>query len=178
MSENEVCEKLVAATIQSVAKACEVLGYRVSVPHVVFNLRGITAGMAFSYVEGFTPLIRYNLGLAKENLEAFLDNTVPHEVAHIVANRHFGKNCGHKREWQWVMRKVYGIEPKRCHQYDVSAHRIRKTFIHIYKCGCGECRTGTKHHNLIQNAPDRRIICSVCRQVLKKENYIRSVERH
>jgi len=178
MSENEVCKKLVAATIQSVEKAGEVLGNKFPVPHVVFNLRGTTAGMAYSYGAGFTPLIRYNLGIAKENLEAFLDRTVPHEVSHIVANRYFGKNCGHKQEWKWVMREVYGKEPSRCHQYDVKAHRARRTFIHIYKCGCGECKVGTKHHNIIQQSPEKRIFCCACKQIIKKEDYIKSRERH
>jgi len=180
MSENEVCEKLVAATIQSVAKAGEVLGNRFPVPELLFDLRGTTAGRAYTYLNAdfMLPKIRYNMRLAKENLENFVNRTVPHEVSHIIANRHFGKNCGHGREWKWVMVNVFGVEPKRCHDYNVEGHRVRKTFIHVYTCGCGECKVGTKHHNIIQQSPERRIFCCACRQTINKENYITSRERH
>ena len=33
-----------------------------------------------------------------------LDDTVPHEVAHIIANQIFGKQCAHGKEWEEVMK--------------------------------------------------------------------------
>jgi len=154
MSDYEIRKKLVAATVQSVAKAREVLGVRMSAPPVVFDLRGTTAGIAITTRDFFQIVpskIRYNLGLARENLESFVSKTIPHEVSHLVANVHFGKNCGHGREWKYVMQKVFGIEPNRCHQYDVRNHRARQTKVHVYRCACGEINIGTKHHNLIHS---------------------------
>lgn len=89
-----------------------------------FELQGTTAGKAWTNRNGTGRiLISYNLTLAMENQETFLDDTVPHEVAHPVANDFFRLTyplgCEHNDCWSHVMR-VFGKTPRPCHSYDVS----------------------------------------------------------
>jgi len=94
----------------------------IATPSVDFDLKGGCAGKA-------TPSkhhISLNGVLLVENFEAYLEDTIPHEVAHIVCHVKYGwlrtANGGishHGKEWKAIMRAL-GAEPTRCHNMDVS----------------------------------------------------------
>lgn len=75
-------------------------------PIIVLNNRLTkTAGRAWldnSKIDLSTKLFRFNV-------EEFLAQTIPHELAHFVAWRVFG-HANHGTPWKHVM-KTYGIEP-------------------------------------------------------------------
>lgn len=148
--------------------ASEILGTKFSYSTIAFDLRGTCAGQAFT---GRNHL-RFNVGLGIDNLERFLSRTVPHEVAHIVANKHFKKRCCHGREWKWVMEKVFGVDPSRCHNYDVTNHRVRRKKLHQYKCGCeAPLKLGSRHHGMIERK-SHILSCPKCKTRLLLENYL------
>ena len=60
--------------------------------------------------------IQLNEQLCKENIEDFINDTIPHEVAHLVAYKVFGDD-GHGEGWRSVMRAL-GLNPTRCHEYN------------------------------------------------------------
>lgn len=144
-------------------------------PEVDFSLRGTTAGQAIP----MAWKLRFNLDLAYANRDHFLTHTVPHEVAHLVANSVYGKNCGHGWEWKHIMTAVFKIPAIRCHSYDVSHCRARRTSRFIYRCGCGTVRIGPKHHKMIQqraaNGCASRISCRTCRKSICADDFVQQV---
>jgi SprT protein len=98
--------------------------YRIQLPYpeISFQLKGTYAGKAF----GRRWLIKYNYPLLEENFEDFVNITVPHETAHLVEFKLFGK-AGHKDNWKRIM-KDFGIQnPKRCHNYKIIQKGRRRT---------------------------------------------------
>jgi SprT protein len=89
--------------------------------------------------------IDINPVLLNENVEYVVNQTVPHEVAHIVAFMAYGRVKAHGWEWQRVMR-LFGKTPNRCHQLDTETVRsLRKprekkprVFVNCLCPGCGK----------------------------------------
>ena len=77
-------------------------------PEVSLRLRGQKAGVAHLNENR----LRFNAQLYAQNREDFLRQTVAHEVAHLIAHQLFGHAIQpHGKEWQAIMRGVYG---RRC----------------------------------------------------------------
>jgi SprT protein len=129
-------------------------------PTVSFKLRGQKAGVAHLTEN----LLRFNPQLYQENREDFLRQTVPHEVAHLVAHQLFGLRIQpHGDEWQLIMRGVYELPPRRCHTYAVKRRQVSRF---IYRCSCpdGEFPFSAQRHALV--AKGRRYLCRRCRATL------------
>ncbi len=129
-------------------------------PTVSFKLRGQKAGVAHLTEN----LLRFNPQLYQENREDFLRQTVPHEVAHLVAHQLFGLRIQpHGEEWQLIMRGVYELPPSRCHTYAVKRRQVARF---IYRCSCpdGEFPFSAQRHALV--AKGRRYLCRRCRATL------------
>ncbi len=129
-------------------------------PQVSLRLRGQKAGTAHPR----DNLLRFNACLYEENREDFLRQTVAHEVAHLVAYRLFGVGIRpHGEEWQRIMREVYGLPAKRCHDYAVQR---RRTIRYLYRCQCpdGEFPFTAQRHSLVLRG--RRYLCRRCRTEL------------
>lgn len=128
-------------------------------PQVQLNLKGYNAGTA-------TPqknLLRFNKQLLLDNQQHFLKQTVPHEVAHLIAYQIFGlKIKPHGKEWQLIMQKVYQLPAERCHHYTVV---IKPKHYFIYQCPCNKQHPLTiRRHNAIQQGA--QYICRCCKQTL------------
>ncbi|WAH60066.1 SprT family zinc-dependent metalloprotease [Pseudomonas silvicola] len=129
-------------------------------PQVSFKLRGQKAGVAHLHEN----LLRFNPQLYRENSEDFLRQTVPHEVAHLVAHQLFGDRIApHGEEWQLIMRGVYELPPNRCHTYEVKRRRVTR---YIYKCPCADSDFpfSAQRHKLVHQG--RRYLCRRCRHTL------------
>lgn len=121
---------------------------------VVYRKRGTTAGTA----QWSNRTIDLNSIILMENQDDFIARTVGHEVAHILdkdihghRRTASGKRDSHGAGWKSVMR-VLGQDPSRCHSYDVTNAKVRKSnnrVKHIWTCGCGETsmELGDKRHN-------------------------------
>lgn len=129
-------------------------------PAILLNLRGNNAGTA-------TPqknLLRFNQQLLQENHQHFLNQTVPHEVAHLIAYFLFGLSIKpHGKEWQHIMTAVYQLPPKRCHQYAIIK---KKQQCYIYRCNCSNINhpLTIRRHNFIQKG--YKYICKRCKATL------------
>ncbi|MBD1551970.1 SprT family zinc-dependent metalloprotease [Pseudomonas typographi] len=128
-------------------------------PEVSLKLRGQRAGVAHLQENK----LRFNLELFEENTEDFLHQTVPHEVAHLVAHQMFGERIApHGHEWQLIMRGVYELAPLRCHTYAVKRRQVTR---YIYHCPCAsEFPFSAQRHSLVRQG--RRYLCRQCRQTL------------
>lgn len=115
--------------------------------------------------------ITLHVGLFLENEEDFYTNTIPHECAHIIADKHYNTRCKHDHRWKYIMQGVLGVIPDRCHTYDTTNHR-RAVSRYIYTCACPAKEhkvTTNKHKRLQQQARmlilRHRIECIVCKTV-------------
>lgn len=107
-----------------------------TLPTIRYDIKNTFGGVAISGgVDDWT--IRLNLILCYENEELFIEQTVGHEVAHLIQRVVYGttkvqpktqkivKIRSHGPEWQEVMVKI-GLPPARTHSYDLASIDTRK----------------------------------------------------
>ena len=143
--------------------------------NIIFKRNGTTAGYS---CYGRKELM-FQLDFAEHNQEDFINQVVPHEVAHwvddvVYGNKYInGRRQVHGPRWKYIMRAVYKLNPDRCHNYDTSVTITKKQARHEYTCGCRTFNLSTTLHNKIQSGKQKRH-CLRCRQnlVLVKPNAI------
>ena len=121
------------------------------------DLRGAAAGQAWPR-EG---LLRFNPVLGAENWPHFLEHTVAHEVAHLLACWRDGDAArGHGPAWREAM-ALLGVEATRCHDYDTTRSTVSRQRRWRYRCACAEPQfLTTTRHNRVR----RRRAVYVCRR--------------
>lgn len=132
-------------------------------PVVNYKQRGTTAGSA--YLKEWE--IRINPTLLIENAENFVDEVVPHELAHLLVYRVFGRNgiAPHGKEWKWMMQHVLKVDARRTHNFAVSSVKS-KTF--AYYCACPKTHELTiRRHNKVVRG-ENQYLCRQCGEILKQ----------
>lgn len=114
---------------------------------VRFDLRGRAAGQA-TRINGVYS-VRFNRDmLTRDAFDHVLNNTVPHEFAHIVCFMVPSLGRNHDRGWESVCRRLGG-EPKRCHTEKVV---YGKGTTYEYTTSTGhDVRISQQIHNRIQS---------------------------
>ncbi|MGL5726230.1 MAG: SprT-like domain-containing protein [Plesiomonas sp.] len=142
-----------------IALAEQQLHYAIPTPALNYRQRGMTAGSA--HLQQWE--IRLNPVLLAENGQSFIDEVIPHEVAHLLVHLHFiQRNVGqertptntrcrtrvspHGQEWRWMMQTILGQPAKRTHSFNVSSLR-GATF--PYQCSCQQHALTVRRHNRI-----------------------------
>lgn len=147
-------------------------GMSLGMPRIEYSLRGCTAGKA---MEDFRMLLHPHF-LVTET-EDMINVTVPHEIAHIIVGArehlgHYGNQlrvvrrgrrlrrviAPHGPEWGEVM-ELFGLDPERCHKYDVKEVRVRKAR-YQYQCANPKCNrvisiSGRAHNQLLRKPNSR-----------------------
>lgn len=158
---NELQKKVVKKVEECYELAAEVYGRTFQFPEILFKKRGRVAGTAQSFY-GRSGVLNFNMKLLEQNEADFLENTVPHEVAHLVTfdlhgtiRNQNGRRSSHGPEWKAVMRSL-GVNPSTTHNYDVSDAGGHHKTKHVYQCGCGkQYAIGPTIHRNIQNGQVR-----------------------
>lgn len=133
-------------------------------PCIYLNMRGRAAGSARLQ----TWELRFNPALYEANQQAFMDEVVPHEVAHLLVYALWGEGRGrnrvlpHGRQWQSVMREVFGLAPNTTHSFDLAVLGERTQ---PYACACQQHRLSIRRHNKVMRG-EARYHCRRCRQPL------------
>lgn len=125
-----------------------------------FTVKGKKAGLAQYYRNN----ISLNWELLLRNKEEFFKQTIPHEIAHLLAHiLHPYRISAHGREWQSVMTWCFELEPLRCHSMDVTATAVRKYF--PYTCDCKKkfSISSVRHNRIVKGA---RYKCNACNSVI------------
>lgn len=132
--------------IRSAAKRFRIL---IPEPEIRFDLRGKAAGMVVFYPKR-KQVIRYNRKMLAENGQVFIDQTVPHEVAHLVARfLHGSRIRPHGIEWRSIM-VLFGADPIRCHNFPTPAGNRRRMRYFSYRCTCSTHQLSAIRHNRTQ----------------------------
>lgn len=109
-------------------QACEWFHLEITPLEIEFYDGGRAAGRAHGGSK-----VRFNLELARTSEEAWRHifyQTIPHEVAHVIAFRFFPHfDDPHGVEWQAVMKK-FGLAPEKYHALDVSLQEHKRETKH------------------------------------------------
>lgn len=147
--------------LSSLRHANQVLGVNYPLPEIRYDLKGKAAGMAYLQLWK----IRINAAMLLDNSVAFIDEVIPHELAHLIVYRYFtlgkrSQECKpHGIEWQYVMSEIFKLKPKRTHQFK-TPKRVVKRF--SYMCPCREhFLTGIKHNRI--ESGERYYNCTQCK---------------
>lgn len=125
-------------------------------PTIVYKNKGSIAGSAFlSRWE-----IQLNSTMLRENQQAFIDEVVPHELAHLIVFKQFGRVKPHGKEWQYIMSEILGKKPKTTHEFNI----IRNDY--LYYCNCQNHHLTKIRHNKIQHN-NIQYICRKCGSLLQ-----------
>lgn len=127
-------------------------------PSINYRQRGTTAGSAYSSLWE----IRLNATLLCENGQKFIDEVLPHELAHLLVHRYFGKADPHGKEWQYMMEQVLNVSASRTHHFDTASVQ-GKTF--TYRCQCQQHMLTTRRHNRIKRG-ETEYRCRQCHELL------------
>lgn len=127
-------------------------------PLVSYRQRGTIAGTA--WLDQWE--IRLNPVLLQANQQAFIDEVIPHELAHLLVFRQFGRVAPHGQEWRWMMAEVLHTEPRRTHNFDLAQVRP-VTF--SYGCRCQQHALTVRRHNRIQRG-EAQYRCRHCGEQL------------
>lgn len=126
MLDCQLISSLESKVLETYLRAEQIWNRSFQLPTIEFKNLGRTAGKAF-YAQN---KIIYSPVLFTENVDRFLNRTVPHEIAHLITKVLYpNAKQHHGPEWRYVMQKL-GIEDNtRCHSYDISSVSRRNTKI-------------------------------------------------
>ena len=135
----------------------------IDMPEVRFDLNSRTNAAMYCYSQG-KSYFRINLFFAKNNIEDYIGNTIPHEVCHHLVferiTRPFRIRVSpHGREWSYFMRNIFKLEPKTYHNYKLP-DSIK------YRCNCQEIYLSPIRHNKMMKDPTY-YTCKKCHSYLK-----------
>ncbi len=160
--------KVISVTAEYIDKAASMFDRKFSSIPVYFDLTGRAAGM---YKASRNQcLIRYNPYIFAKYFADNLANTVPHEVAHYVADKVYGgrRIRPHGAEWQAIM-AFFACDASRTCDYNLEGIPLRTQRRYTYTCRCGSHQLTTRRHNkIIRNTA--RYFCRVCKDELVAKN--------
>lgn len=138
--------------------AGECLQHKIDQPSIGYRRSGGIAGSAYlqrNHVN-FNPLYLI------ENHHEYIQQVIPHEVAHLVVYQCFGKVKPHGKEWQSVMREVFNRPPLVRHSMTSPALEQRQF---AYQCACGSTQLTIRRHNKVVRG-EQQYQCRRCKQIL------------
>lgn len=167
-----ILQQTEAAVEHWTARARDILGLsakQLPLPEIRYDLRGRVAGQAvMARRRGGQDSIRINGSMLAAHTRAMVDETVPHEVAHIAIHRRFNSGGAkrvrpHGPEWKALM-TAFGVSADTCHNLPAQPSRRLRRF--AYACGCPETvwLTSIRHHRALKGTVYQ---CKRCGQRLR-----------
>ncbi|WP_172378293.1 SprT-like domain-containing protein, partial [Gilliamella apicola] len=104
-------------------QANQLLNTEYKEPKIVYKPKGSIAGSAILN----RWEIQLNTTMLCENGEKFIEEVVPHELAHLITFQIYGKVKPHGKEWQYIMSEIMKQPPKVTHNFNFK----RKEYVYI-----------------------------------------------
>ncbi len=145
-------------------------------PEIDFGLRGrcaAQAGWRMSVHRGSRKAsqlrLRFNLQAYAAHPAEMLNETVPHEIAHLIVVLRWGAKCRpHGAEWRSVMQECFALEPQRTHSLPLKPSRtLPRDFIYVCKCR-KHCLTRIRHGRIARGQSVYR--CRACGDILRRSD--------
>ncbi|WP_229804987.1 SprT family zinc-dependent metalloprotease [Alteromonas halophila] len=145
--------------VQCYKRAEDYFGQAFRTPEITFRRSGKNAGTAFLQQNrlNFHPL------LLRDNVSAFLEDVIPHEVSHLLVWHRFGKVKPHGMQWRTIMQDVFNCSPTTTHSFDTS---ILERDEFAYQCHCDTVMLSKRRHNTVLKGGNYR--CMKCKQLLQR----------
>ena len=156
--DKELCYRAQQIMAKYVVIAKQHFQHSFAMPTINYRLKGKTAGKAYLQLNE----IRLNPILFIENQQAFLQEVIPHEVAHLITYQVYGRVKPHGKEWQSIMTSVFGISANTTHDFALDSVQGK---IYQYQCGCRRHPLTIRRHNKIQRNQNS-YSCKACQQTL------------
>lgn len=135
------------------------LNTQYSEPKVKYLKKGSIAGSAYAK----DWLIQLNIVMLLENGPTFIEQVVPHELAHLLVFKQYGNKVKpHGVEWQYIMSKILQESPSVTHNFPTPKSK-RATY--LYRCDCQEYQLSTIRHRRIQDR-QTQYFCKKCGKML------------
>lgn len=167
---------------QALDQAEQFLGCKLPKPSLDFSLRGKTAGQmcAYSRLSRTDYKIRLNMPLAQAYLPLFIEEVIPHEIAHLVVMHCWGikktnKIKPHGPEWRSIMTRCFQLEPVIHHTMELKTHNKpkRKMQTIAYECACQDhALSQIRHKRALQGTNYHCVRCKQKLQLKYNENKI------
>lgn len=113
---------------------------------IVFTQSGRVAGMAKR--KGNIYNIEFNVEAILRDWDEMVNNTIPHEMAHIVDMFLHGGRSSHGPRWQSIAFAL-GCNPQRTHDIPLSKARRTRRYLYVASCGT-RLEIGSRHHRRIR----------------------------
>ena len=134
-------KQITEAVVNAVKLAREAYpNHTIRIPNIEMSNRMTkSAGRAYGYNNSLKkPLVKFSVPIIRDNgLEAFIERTVYHEVAHVVEHECFG-TMGHGAKFKHIQGVIFGKDNSRCHSFKVPPTKKRGGSVE-YKCN--HCNT-------------------------------------
>ncbi|OCF94157.1 SprT family zinc-dependent metalloprotease [Gilliamella sp. wkB308] len=150
--------QVIACLRKHLAQANQLLNMQFTEPKIIYKPKGSVAGSAFL----MRWEIQLNTMMLVDNGHIFIEEVVPHELAHLIVFKKFGNVKPHGKEWQYVMSNILGKIPKTTHNFDV------KRDFYLYYCECQEHQLTKIRHNKVQHN-NINYLCRKCGTQLKQK---------
>ena len=137
-------------------------------PEVQFTLTGTSAGICRFQQSTGVGHLDFNMVLLRENLDEFMTNIVPHEVAHYCTDLwkgmlfdRGGRCIHHGNDWKQMMR-FFGVVPQTTHKMDVTNVKRKRNYrLFEYKCSCQTHQVTSIIHNKMKKG--KKYVCTSCK---------------
>ncbi len=137
---------------ETLAKCQKFSKQTLPVPKLIFGQLGVKAGCA--QYRSFTgeAHVKINSDFLKNHYDDMLNDTLPHEVAHVVTGFLFPMDRGHGKWWKMVMGWIGLPAADRCHTYSLEGVKNKKhKRPYQYSCKCEKPHFCTERiHRAIQ----------------------------
>ena len=121
-------------------------------PIVKLDLKGKCTGRVTMYGSFKMTKIQLNIGAldVEGGYDHLMNNTIPHEVAHLVNYHLHPKERGHGKYWKSVAKRLGISNPSRCHSLDLKPARKVREWLYVLDCGT-EIVLKTGRHNYLMS---------------------------
>ena len=159
-------QKVATETFRYIQLANNELGCAIEEIPVLFDLKGQVAGMYRMSGRGknIQRVIRYNPWLFAKYWDDNFTTTIPHEVAHYVAEQLFGRVRPHGQEWKNLM-VLFNADSARTCNFDMTGIPTRSVKTVAYQCACRSHQLSLIRHNKVLRR-GARYLCKFCNQPL------------